>query len=203
VRLRGDALGMLETSSIAAGVRATDQVLKTAQVHLVEACPISPGKFLVVFSGGVAEVEASLGAGRAICVPHLVDELLLPRVHADVAPAIERTGEIGELGVAIGVVETLSVAATIVGADAAAKAARVRLLEIGAGRGIGGKGFFTMTGEVAAVEAAAQAARAVVDLRGYHLHTEILAGPHATLARRVGRGLLRGDRQLGGGDEEE
>lgn len=200
MRVTGDALGLLETSSIAAGVRATDEVLKTATITLVEACPISPGKFLVVFTGGVAEVEASLAGGRAFCEPHLVDELLLPRVHPDVAPAIERSGGDAELGVAIGVVETLSVASTILGADAAAKAARIRLLEIGPGRGLGGKAFFTMTGDVAAVQAAAQAARAVVDPRGYHLRTEILAGPHETLARRVGRGLLPGGRRLGEGE---
>lgn len=193
----GDALGLLETSSIAAGVRATDEVLKTATIHLLEACPVSPGKFLVVFSGGVAEVEASLGGGRAVCAAHLVDELLLPRVHPDVAPAIERPGEGPALDVALGVFETLSVASTIEGADAAAKAARVRLLEIGPGRGIGGKAFFTMTGEVAAVEAAADAARAVVGPRGLHLRTEVLAGPHETLARWVGRGLLAGHRRLG------
>lgn len=201
MRVTGDALGLLETSSIAAGVRAADEVLKTATIHLIEACPISPGKFLVVFSGGVAEVEASLGGGRAMCGPHLVDELLLPRVHADVAPAIERRGEESEMGVALGVMETLSVASTIEGADAAAKAARIRLLEIAPGRGIGGKAFFTMTGEVAAVEAAAQAARVLVDRRGLHLRTEILAGPHELLSRRVGRGLMPGERLLGEGGE--
>jgi microcompartment protein CcmL/EutN len=150
----------------------------------------------------VAEVEASLGGGRAVCAEHLVDQLLLPRVHEDVAPAIERRGAEAELGVAIGVMETLSVASTIAGADAAAKAARIRLLEIGPGRGIGGKAFFTMTGEVAAVEAAADAARALVDSRGLHLRTEILAGPHETLARRVARGLLPGSRRLGEGNDE-
>ncbi|MGH2570861.1 MAG: BMC domain-containing protein, partial [bacterium] len=142
MKIEGDALGLLETSSIAAGVRATDEVLKTATIWLVEACPVSPGKFLVVFSGGVAEVEASLGRGATVCGPHLVDRLLLPRVHEDVAPAIERRGAAKtELGVAIGVVETLTVASTIEGADAAAKAARIRLLEIAPARGIGGKAY--------------------------------------------------------------
>ena len=202
MKIEGDALGLLETSSIAAGVRATDEVLKTATIRLVEACPVSPGKFLVVFSGGVAEVEASLGRGGAVCGPHLVDRLLLPRVHQDVAPAIERQGGKPELGVAIGIVETLTVASTIEGADAAAKAARVRLLEIAPARGIGGKAYFTMTGDVAAVEAAAQAARAVIDARGVHLRTEVLAGPHEILVRRVGRGLMPGARRLGEGERE-
>jgi microcompartment protein CcmL/EutN len=191
VRLEAEALGMLESDSIAGGVRAADEVVKASPVELVEACPVSPGKFLVLFAGGVAEVEASLEAGRRVAGPHVVDELFLPFVHPAVAPAILRRGAPDDHDEAIGVVETMSVAATLVGADAAAKTARVRLLEIGPGRGIGGKGFFTMTGSVADVEAAAEAARVPIDARGYHLRTEILSGPDARLAARVARGLLR------------
>ncbi len=191
MKFPGDSLGLLEIDSIAAGVRATDEVLKTARVELVEACPVSPGKFLVVFTGGVAEVESSLAAGREVAGERVVDELLLARVHDDVAPALTPRAVPPETGSALGIVETVSVAAAIIGADAAAKAAWVRILEIAPGRGIGGKGYFTMTGDVAAVQAGADAARALIDRRGAHVHTEILAGPHAELARRVGRRLLR------------
>lgn len=186
-----DSLGLIETNSIAAGVRAADEIMKAAHVRLLEASPISSGKFLVVFTGNVADVEASLAAGRRFAGGSLVDELLLARVHAEVGPAIERTEPVNEVGNALGVVETLSVASAIAGADAAAKAARVRVLEIAPGRGIGGKGFFTITGEVASVEAAAAAARVVIDARGYHLRTEILAGPHDVILSRVARLLMR------------
>ncbi len=197
MRIPGDSLGLLECSSIAAGVRATDEILKTARVEVVEACPVSPGKFLTVFTGGVAEVEASLAAGREAAVEFVVDELLLARVHADVAPALTPPSTPPEVGTALGIVETTSVASAILGADAAAKAAWIRLLEIAPGQSIGGKGFFTMTGDVAAVQAGAEAARSLIDRRGTHLRTEILAGPHAELARRVGGRLLR---TFGAGD---
>ena len=187
MRFAGDSLGLLETRSIAA-----DEILKTARITLVEACPISPGKLVVVFTGGVAEVEASLAAGREMAGEHVVDELLLARVHPDVAPALTPAEVPGELGTALGIVETTSVASAILGADAAAKAAWITLLEIAPGRGIGGKGFFTITGDVAAVQAGADAARRLIDARGTHVHTEILAGPHPELAARVGRRLLRG-----------
>ena len=186
------SLGLLEVSSIAAGVRAADEVVKAARVELLEAVPVSPGKFLIVFAGDVAAVEAALEAGRRAAEDHRVDELLLARVHPAVAPALAgKTKGAIEPGAALGIVETMSVAAALVGADAAAKSASVRLLEIAPGRGIGGKGFFTMTGDVAAVQAAASAAEAVAVARGYHLRTEVLAGPHRALAERVARGLLR------------
>lgn len=200
MKLVGSALGLLETNSIAAGVRAADDVLKAAAVHLVEAAPISPGKFLVIFTGGVGEVEASLAAGRARVTGHLVDELLLARVHASVPLALDPASPRAPSGEAIGVVETLSVASAIAGADAAAKSARVTLLEIAPGRGIGGKAFFTLTGDVAAVEAAAEAALAPIQERGYHLRTEILAAPHPVLAERLQHPLLDSFGRPGGSE---
>ncbi|MDP6529975.1 MAG: BMC domain-containing protein [Gemmatimonadota bacterium] len=194
-----DALGLLEYSSIAAGVRAADEVLKTARVALLRASPVSPGKFLVIFGGGVAEVEASLDSGRSVAPGCILDELLLARVHPEVPPAIGRGPSALKVGEAIGIVETLTVASAIVGADAAAKAATVSVLELGAGRGIGGKGFFTLTGDVAAVQAAVEAARAPIDERGFHVRTEVLAGPHPELAARVGRMLTESTDEGGAG----
>jgi microcompartment protein CcmL/EutN len=186
-----DALGLLELGSIAAGVRVTDEILKTAHVHLLEAVPISSGKFLAVFVGGVAEVEASLRAGRGVAGDAVVDELLLAHVHPDVLPAVGRREREVEVEDALGIVETRTVAAAIVGADAAAKAARVRLVEIGAGRGIGGRGYFTLCGDVASVSAAAEAGRRLIEPRGHHVRTEVLAGPHPELRARVAGCLLR------------
>ncbi len=196
-----DSLGLLELGSIAAGVRAADEVMKAARVELVEAIPISTGKFLVIFAGGVAEVEASLEAGRRAALDAVVDELKLARVHPDVAPAIARPRGPRKMETALGIVETTTVAAAIEGADAAAKAALVQLLEIGPGRGIGGRGFFTLTGDVGSVQAACDAARVLVDRRAAHLRTEVLAGPHALVRERVGRMLLGGFERLASGEE--
>ncbi len=190
MRLAADSLGMLELSSIAGGVRAADEILKAARVELLEAIPISAGKFLVLFAGGVAEVEASLDAGRHAAGDALVDELHLARVHPDVPPAIARPRGARAMRVSLGIVETTTVAAAILGADAAAKAAEVVLLEVAPGRGIGGKGFFTMTGDVASVQAAADAARRLIDLHAAHVRTEVLAGPHPELKARVARMLV-------------
>ena len=198
-----DALGLLELDSIAAGVRATDEILKTAHIRLLEALPISSGKFLAIFCGGVAEVEASLRAGRAVAAGAVVDELLLAHVHPHVLPAVGRCDAEVEVTDALGIVETRTVAAAFVAADAAAKAARVHLVEIGAGRGIGGKGYFTLTGDVASVSAAAEAGRILIAPRGQHLRTEILAGPHPELRARVGRCLLRPFGSLPGPAPEE
>lgn len=190
MKWNAESLALLELSSIAAGVRAADEMLKSAGVELLEAIPISSGKFLVIVAGGVAEVEASLDAGRRAAGSTIVDELRLATVHPDVPPAIARPRGEQSMRTALGIIETTTVAAAIVGADAAAKAADVLVLEIAPGRGIGGKGFFTLTGDVASVQAGADAARAIIDRRGAHVRTEVLAGPHPSIRARIARMLM-------------
>ena len=68
-------------------------------------------------------------------------------------------------------------------ADAAAKAARVDLLEIGAGRSIGGKGFFTMTGDVAAVTSALDAAAEYIRGKGLLVDKVVIPQPRPEILR--------------------
>ena len=74
--------------------------------------------------------------------------------------------------------------ATVAAADAAVKAARVRITEMQLGRGIGGKAFFTVTGPLAEVEAAVEAAVGVIDAERVNT-TEIIPAPHADLAAKL------------------
>ena len=60
----------------------------------------------------------------------------------------------------------------------------MRITEMQLARGIGGKAFFTVTGPLAEVEAAVEAA--VGALAAAHLHTtEIIPAPHADLVARL------------------
>ncbi|MCX7648522.1 MAG: BMC domain-containing protein, partial [Elusimicrobiales bacterium] len=58
---------------------------------------------------------------------------------------------------AIGVIETKDAVSSVYAADAALKAAYVEIVEIKTGSGIGGKGYFTINGEVGAVKTAISA----------------------------------------------
>ena len=57
------ALGLLELSSIALGIRAGDAMVKKAPVRALVAGSVQPGKFLVLVDGDVASVEESMRAG--------------------------------------------------------------------------------------------------------------------------------------------
>jgi len=169
-----------------------DEVLKTAAVRLLLSYPVSPGKLLVSFGGGVAEVESSLERGLEICGEQLEDALFLPAVHAEVLQALSGPVPVREVA-AMGVVETRSVAAALRAADSALKAARVNLLSIQLGAGIGGKAVFHLAGEIADLEAAVDAARKAVQISELLVETVVLARPHEDLIDYLNGGPGRSD----------
>jgi len=155
------ALALIDFSSIAAGIEAADAMVKRAQLDVIRAGTVQPGRYLVLVGGAVAEVQESLGAGRRVGGDSVLDHVFLPHVHPDVVGAIG--GERVERPVdAVGVVETATVAAAIGAADAGLKGAEVRLLEIRMADGLGGKGIVLYSGLVADVEAAVDIGAAAV-----------------------------------------
>ena len=176
------AIGLLEFSSIAKGYLATDAMLKAGHVELVLARTICPGKYLALVTGEVAAVESAIQAGKTAGAEAVVDEFIIPNVHPQVFPAITATSGVFELN-ALGIIETFSVAASIEAADAAVKAANVDLIEIRVAMAIGGKGFVTLTGEVADVQSAIEAGAEIVQQKGLLVNKVIIPAPRKELLR--------------------
>lgn len=172
-------LGVLELASIAKGIDVVDVLLKTAEVRVLVARPVSPGKYVIVVTGSVEAMRSALAAGIERAGHCLLDRLFLPAVHDGVFGALARPVALPELD-AIGVIETTTVAAAIEAADAAAKRALVTLLELRLAHGIGGKSYFTLTGEVADVESALAAAMQLAGPARLVMHT-LIARPHPEL----------------------
>lgn len=157
------AIGMIECISIARGVLVADAMVKAAQVVVLLSRTICCGKHITMVGGDVAAVRSALEAGQAVAGHLILDHLLLPNVHPAVLPALQFTAPVDlDEVVAVGVLETLSVAAAVVAADAAVKAARVSLLQVRSAMAIGGKGLVVLAGEVASVQAAVDAGVATV-----------------------------------------
>ncbi|MBI5478064.1 MAG: BMC domain-containing protein [Deltaproteobacteria bacterium] len=177
------ALACIELSSIARGIKMCDEMAKRAAVRVLQAITVCPGKFVVIIGGEVEEVQQSYARGLEIGGPAVVDQLILPNAHPQLIPAIEATAVIDEVK-AVGVVETFAVASAIIAADAACKRAAIRLIEVRLARGIGGKAFFTLTGDQADVEAAVEAAEAILgEESGLLLRTEVIPRPHPDMVR--------------------
>lgn len=157
----GPALALLEFATVAAGIRATDAMVKRAPLDTVHAGTVQPGHFLVLVSGDVACVEEAVTAGLDTGVRLLIDLILLPNVHPAVVTAITGTRSLGRIE-ALGIVETRTVAAILGAADAGVKAANVELIELRLADGLHGKGYALFGGAVADVEVAVEHAVASV-----------------------------------------
>lgn len=171
-----EAIGILESNSIAKGIEAADAVLKAADTALLYAKPVCPGKYTILFYGDVAAVSASLDAGAAVIDAHLVDSVVIPRIHPQVIQAISLSTAPDGVN-AVGVMEFFSVTAVVYAADAAAKAADVTLLDVRLGVGIGGKSFAVLTGEVAAVEEAVRCGMAAGEEKGLAVTSTVIPSP--------------------------
>lgn len=184
-----DAIGLLELVSIAKGVEATDLMLKASDVDLLMSRSICSGKYLVLVRGDVAACEASVSAGEAVGREMVADSVVIPNLHEQIFPAMSQSSLV-EAVEALGVLEAFDVAALIEGADAAVKAAEVRLLEIRLAMALGGKAFCILTGRVAAVRAAVEAGSLVIGEKGLLTSWAVIPAPKDELVRELLGGRL-------------
>lgn len=182
--MRGKAVGLLETKSVTQGLLATDAMVKAAQVDLLRAAPACPGKFMVIIGGDIGAVGNALEAGKRQAGSQLVDAVLLGNLHQDVPSALAGAAPVPEAG-ALGIIETFTAAAAISAADQAAKAAEVTLVEVRLAYGLGGKAFVLLAGEVAAVQAAVEAARRHLVSEGTLVATGIIPAPYRELWEKL------------------
>lgn len=174
------SVGILELRSIAKGIQASDEALKSAGIKLISAQPICPGKFELVISGQLAQVNAAMERIRGNFQEYLVDSVLLGRIDQNVVQALLGGQPEARRG-ALGTIETFSVASAILAADTAMKSADVDILELRTARGMGGKGLVLVTGEVADVTAAVEAGCRYAAEQGLLVGSSVLGAPHADL----------------------
>ncbi|MFH2036982.1 MAG: BMC domain-containing protein [Candidatus Zixiibacteriota bacterium] len=179
-----NAIGLIEYSSIAKGIGSADAMVKAANVELVLSRTICSGKFMTLIAGDVEAVKNAISAGVDYAQETVIGSFVIPNVHPDVFPAMSGSNQIEELD-ALGIIESFSVAALIEGADAAVKAAEVRLIEIRLAMALGGKAFVTLTGEVGAVEAAVAAGVEVVSREGMLVNSVVIPSPRPELIRDI------------------
>jgi microcompartment protein CcmL/EutN len=178
------AIGMVEYKTVSTGLLAADTMLKTAQVEIIEAQTVCPGKYIFLLKGDLSAVNACIEIARNRYSEHLIDSFILGNPHESIFSAIYGTTQIEKMQ-ALGVLETFSVASIIVAADEAAKTAEVELIELRIARGMCGKSYMMLTGEIAAVEAAIEKAKKAVGEGSMLLDSAIIANPDSKLAKSI------------------
>lgn len=174
------AIGMVEFTSIARGIYAADQMVKISDVEIVTAASTCPGKYIAIVHGDVAAVQASVKTGEKEAGEFYVDSIIIPNVDPGVFPAI--TGTTVPDGIkAVGIMESFSMATMIICADQILKAAEVEAVELRLGNGLGGKSYFTYTGDVAAVQSGNDAGIAIAKEKGLLVNAEVIPSPSELL----------------------
>ena len=182
--MKEKSIGLIELSSIVAGFVVADMMLKSGDVRLLLSRSICSGKYMVLIGGDTAGVEAAIAAGVEAAHGCLIDHVIATNIHPEVFAALGRSQPIEPTG-ALGILEGFNVAGIIAAADAAAKAADVKLLEIRLAMALGGKAFFTCTGDVSSVQAAIYAGRQILTEEGMLVNFAVISRPHQDVYREV------------------
>lgn len=180
----GRALGMIEFKTVSTGVTAADAMVKTAAVELVEAQTVCPGKYIALITGDLSAVDAAVDTAKVRYGEQLIDSFVLGNPHEGIFPAIYGTTHIEHIS-SLGILETFDAAAIIVAADVAAKTSEVELIELRIAKGMCGKSYVFLCGEVSAVEAAISKAKATVAETGMYLDSAAIAHPDPQICKSI------------------
>ena len=194
------ALGLLEVKSWTATIAALDAAEKAGTVRVLQVEINDLYGACVKLTGSTSDVEAALGAGRAVAEAMGADVVtdLIPAPSPASRPAYDAKPEFSPLieqdvvvfptstineertvseqaPFAIGMIETHGLTAVIEAIDTAVKAANVEVL----GREKLGGGYITVLikGDVAAVKAAIDAGRAKVEGLGKLIAAHVIPRP--------------------------
>ena len=179
--MSSDAVALLELQGVAAGYACLDIMLKHSPVQILEANLIEPGKFLILYAGGVAEVEEAHQRvleerGEQVC-----SELLLPFAHESILSGLRAATQVPKTQDydCIAVVETKTIAGALLSVDRACKDAIVSLVGLRVSGALGGKGFFVLEGAQHDIESAMETISIAAMEKGGIFHAEVIARPHS------------------------
>lgn len=178
------SIGLVELKSIPVGIKVSDEMLKSANVELVLATPICPGKYVILISGDVGAIKSAVNCGINAGGIFVTDHHIINNVHEDVLHGISGTSEYDNVA-AVGIIETISAISSIKAGDTAVKSADVSLIEIRIARGLGGKGFLVFTGEISAVKSAIQAVTNELGEDGEITSFADIPSPHEDLIEKL------------------
>ena len=125
-------------------------------------------------------VETAVRRGEETAEEFLIDSIVIPNVHPRVFPAIVGTTMPEEIQ-ALGILESYSLATMVIATDAVLKSAELDAIEIRLGTGLGGKAYFTFTGDVAAVKTGVNVGMEIIGDAGVLLNAEVIPSPSKKL----------------------
>jgi microcompartment protein CcmL/EutN len=179
----GTAIALFEYDSIAAGIESGDDMVKRAPLQVIHAGTVHPGKYLVLVSGSVGDVEEALAAAELRNTEHLLAEMFLPDPHPALIGGLAGD-EASRTGESLGIIETDTVADVIRAADAGLKGADVVMLKLHLADDLGGRGYVLFSGPLTEVDAAVEQGSARVE--GILIERRVIPRLHDEMADNIG-----------------
>lgn len=179
-----NSIGLVELKNVSKGIVVTDEMLKSAGVHLISSGSVCPGKFVTIVGGELSAIHAAVDRAELIAEDAMIDKFVIGNLGDKVYEAVCGTADVKEKK-ALGIIETFTAASAIEAADAAVKSGDISLIEVRVARGMAGKCFVTMTGDVADVKAGVDAGAKIAAEQGVLINTEVIANPHPELWETV------------------
>ena len=84
----GKAIGMVEFQTVSTGMNGADTMIKTAEVEVVECATVCPGKYILIISGELSAVKASVDAAKSKFTDKVIDSFVLGNPHESIFSAI-------------------------------------------------------------------------------------------------------------------
>ena len=173
--MSGEPLALIELNSVASGLRCIDVMVKKAPISILEANLIEPGHFLILFTGELACVEESYREALEY-YPSPQGKVLISTVHDGVMWGLrndymQKTADEYDC---LGVLEAKTISDTLLCCDRTLKEAYVDIVGLRVTGGLGGRGYFVLSGAQHDIEVAIDIASQQADV----YQKEIIARPH-------------------------
>ena len=175
-----NSIGLVECKNVSKGIVVTDEMLKSAGVTLLTSGAVCPGKYVTIVGGELSAIKASVDHAKVVAEDALIESFVIGNLGKNVFEAIHGVVDVKEKR-SLGIIETFTAASAIRAADAAVKSGYIELIEVRIARGLAGKCFVSMTGDVSDVRAAVEAGARIAADEGVLINTEVIANPHEEL----------------------
>ncbi|MEN6460950.1 MAG: BMC domain-containing protein [Syntrophomonas sp.] len=151
-----DCIGIIEYRSVAKGLATVDAMLKASNIELIYSAVLCPGKYVAMVAGDTSSVQEAERLARRGESEFMLSSAVLTDIDPQVFSAITATTKLNDIDT-VGVLETMDAISAVIAGDRMAKTVNVDLMEIRLARGMGGKAFIFLNGELSNVEEAMRA----------------------------------------------
>jgi microcompartment protein CcmL/EutN len=170
-----EAVALAELGSIATGLATVDALTKRAVVTVWATGVVEPGRYVIVLTGPLADVQEAWDAAQRRAGSAWLDGVLIAHAHPGLQAGLTGARVVPEDADCVGVVEGRTLAGVVDACDRALKDADVSLAGLRLQPGLGGRAYFAVIGAQHDVEAALEVASARL---GSRLHqVELIARP--------------------------